>query len=81
MGFQPIRNKDRAKQLISFEGMELDEKVWPTDFDAVIEWRNSAWLVFEVKLGDAPVPKGQRLALERYVQDIGKAGKRQSRLW
>lgn len=76
MTFQPIRNADRAKQLISFEGMELGEKAWPTDFDAVIEWHDSAWIVFEVKLWNAPVPYGQRLALERYVRDTHKAGKR-----
>lgn len=75
MTFQPIKNRQRAKQLISFEGMELGERVWPTDFDAVIEWKGRAWLLFEVKHGSKPMPYGQRLALERFVADCASGGK------
>lgn len=75
MAFVPIHNKDRAKQLIRFDGMQLGAKVWPTDFDAVIEWKDKAWLLFEVKHSDALFPLGQRLALERFVADVWKSGK------
>ena len=75
MTFQPIQSRERAKQLVSFEGMELGERMWPTDFDAVIEWRDRAWLLFEVKHEDAPMPKGQRLAVERFVRDVWNGGK------
>ena len=75
MTFTPIQSKARARQLISFEGMELGERVWPTDFDAAIEWRDTAWLLFEVKHGDKDVPRGQRLALERFVRDVWRGGK------
>lgn len=46
-----------------------------TDFDAVLEWDDRAWLIFEVKHGAKQVPLGQRLALERQVKDGWKAGK------
>ena len=75
MTFAPIQNRDRARQLVSFEGMELGERMWPTDIDAVIELRGRAWVVFEVKHGRKQVPRGQRLALERFVRDAFKAGK------
>lgn len=76
MTFQPIQSRQRAKQLISFEGMDLGPRLWPTDFDAAIEWKNIAWLLFEVKHGDKAVPLGQRLALERFVQDVWRGGKK-----
>ena len=76
MTFQPIQSKPRARQLVSFEGMELGERMWPTDFDAVIDWKGRAWLLFEVKHGSKAMPFGQRLALERFVRDAWAAGKR-----
>ena len=75
MNFVPIQKRDRAKQLVSFEGMEVGENMWPTDIDAIIEWKDSAWIMYEVKHGKAPFPTGQRLVLERFVHDEWKAGK------
>lgn len=46
-----------------------------TDFDAVMEWRNLGWLVFEVKCAGKDVPTGQRIALERFVGDTKANGK------
>lgn len=46
-----------------------------TDFDAVMEWRNVGWLIFEVKQAGKDVPTGQRIALERFVRDVSAAGK------
>lgn len=74
--FVPIQNKKRARQLISFKGMELGNRLWPTDIDALIEWHGVAWLVFEVKHGDKAVPFGQKLALERFVRDVWHSGKK-----
>lgn len=67
-------NESRARQLIRFDGMNIG-KLCFTDFDAVMEYRNKAWLVFEVKHGDKAVPIGQRLALERFVDDVEAKGK------
>ena len=75
MTFVPIKSRKRAKQLIDFGGIEFGERLWPTDFDAVIEWKDRAWLLFEVKMYDVDVPSGQRLAIERFVRDVHKAGK------
>lgn len=75
MAFVPIKSRHRAKQLISFEGIEYGERIWPTDFDALIEWHDKAWLIFEVKIWDKDVPYGQKLALERFVKDAYHAGK------
>lgn len=73
--FEPIRSRRRAKQIVSFEGVEFGRRIWPTDFDAVIEWRDKAWIAFEVKLWDKDVPYGQKLALMRFANDTHKAGK------
>jgi len=75
VAFVPIKSRHRAKQLISFEGIEYGERLWPTDIDALIEWHDKAWLIFEVKIWDKDVPYGQKLALERFVKDASRAGK------
>ena len=75
LGVESIRDDDRAKQLIKFDGMELGERMWPTDVDALIEWKGKGWLLFEVKHGGKSVPRGQELSLERFVEDVEKAGK------
>lgn len=67
-------NERRVKQLLKFDGMTIGRKCF-TDFDAVMEYDNRAWLVFEAKYGNKDVPYGQRLALERFVRDMHRAGK------
>ena len=67
-------NPNRARQLLRFDGMTAGNKCF-TDFDAVMEYDNRAWLVFEVKMGNKDVPLGQRLALERFVDDVYESGK------
>lgn len=61
----------RAKQLILFEDMPIGH----TDYDAVCEYHNMAWLIYEVKKHGTGLDLGQRLALERDVEDKAKAGK------
>ena len=63
------------KQLIDFEGCALDKYIYPTDIDAMIEYKDSKYLLFEVKYEDSVVPVGQRLALQRMVDDFTKTGK------
>jgi hypothetical protein len=67
-------HEKRAKQLIRFDGMNIDSRSF-TDFDAVMEWKDRAWLVFEVKYDNKDVPMGQRIALERFIRDAGRSGK------
>lgn len=64
------------KQLIDFKGLELDGKIYPTDIDAIIEYHDSEYIILEVKHNKADVPWGQRLCLQRMVDDFTKVGKK-----
>jgi len=63
-------SRDRAKQLISFG------KIPATDIDALIEYRDEGYIIIEVKYEGKEIKTGQRLALERMVNDTAKAGKK-----
>ena len=69
------RNRDRARQLIEFDNLTYGFGAAPTDIDAVYEGHNGFWVLFEVKYKNAPLPTGQRLCLERAVNDFERAGK------
>lgn len=71
-----IKNPYYAKQLIDFQGLELEGGIYPTDLDALIEYHNTEYILLEVKYEKAKVPYGQRLAIQRMVDDFTKAGKR-----
>lgn len=71
-----IKNSYYAKQLIDFQGLELDGGIYPTDIDALIEYHDTEYILLEVKFEKAKVPYGQRLAIQRMVDDFTKAGKR-----
>lgn len=70
-----INNPRRAKQLIDFKGLEIDGYIYPTDLDGLIEYKDSEYILFEIKHGSAEVPLGQKLALQRMVDDFTKVGK------
>lgn len=70
-----FHNRETAKQLIDFSGVRIGSKIHPTDIDGVIEYRNKMYILFEIKYMDNEVPFGQRLALERMVEDFAKVGK------
>lgn len=65
-----ILNPKRMKQLIDFKGLELDGGIYPTDIDGIIEYRDSEYIILEVKHSKAKVPWGQRLCLQRMVDDF-----------
>lgn len=71
-----ILNPKRMKQLVDFKGLELDNGIYPTDIDGLIEYHDSEYILLEVKHKDARVPYGQRLAIQRMVDDFTKAGKK-----
>ena len=75
-----INHPERAKQLISFEGMERRRGIIPTDIDGFIDYSGKVFVYMEAKLVGADVPDGQRWALERAVQSHdqvkGKEGER-----
>ena len=68
-----IHNKRKMKQLIDFKGCAVDGGMYPTDIDGVIEYKDSKYIIFEVKYGDSEIPIGQRLALQRMVDDFTKS--------
>lgn len=51
------------------------DHLYPTDIDAMIEYKDSKYIIFEVKYADNIVPYAQRMALERMADDFTKAGK------
>jgi hypothetical protein len=64
-----FRNKRRARQLIEFDGLRYGTKM-PMDIDAFMDFGGKAFVFIEAKYGDAPLPLGQRLALERLCDAI-----------
>lgn len=71
-----ILNPKRMKQLIDFKGLELDGGIYLTDIDGIVEFRDSEYIILEVKHNNAKVPWGQRLCLQRMVDDFTKSGKK-----
>lgn len=70
-----INNPRRARQLIDFKGLEIDGYIYPTDLDGLIEYKDSEYILFEIKHGNAEVPLGQKLAIQRMIDDFTKVGK------
>lgn len=69
-----LQFRARARQIISFEGMKYGNGS-PTDIDALIEWKDRAYILMEFKLRGAELPGGQKLALQRMIDDFERAGK------
>lgn len=69
-----INHRARAKQIRDFSGL-LYEKITPTDVDGLIEYKNRAYVILEIKYGDAKLPAGQDLALTRLTDDLERSGK------
>lgn len=71
-----IRNRSRKRQIVDFSGMRYDAAITPTDVDGLIDYHNDAFAFMELKHRDAPIDKGQKLALMRVVDAIQDGGKR-----
>ena len=71
-----IKNPYYAKQLIDFQGLDLDGGLYPTDIDALIEYHDMEYILVEVKYKNKRVPYSQKLAIQRMIEDFTKAGKR-----
>lgn len=69
-----IRYPDRAKQVIDYGGIRRGN-IMPTDLDGIIEYKDKAYILIEMKHRDAGIPQGQRIALERMVDDFKFNGK------
>lgn len=69
-----IQLRDRARQIIDFKGLRYGN-ITPTDIDGVIEYHDKSIMLIEMKYKDAKLPKGQKIALTRMVDNIEKANK------
>ena len=67
-----IHTPSRAKQLIDYSGMLFDRGITPTDIDGFIEFNDEISVFLEFKFGETEMPFGQRLALERLVDDCSE---------
>jgi hypothetical protein len=68
-----IRSREYAKQLRDFKGLQFG-KIMPTDIDGFLDFGGKAFVFIETKHGSAPVPFGQKLALERLCDTCQAAG-------
>lgn len=69
-----IQFRERSRQIIDFGGLQYGN-ITPTDIDGLIEYKNKAYAIIEMKYGNAEMPKGQKLAIERMVDDLSSKGK------
>ena len=75
MEYSRINNPKKMSQLIDFRGCSVGSGLYPTDIDGLIEYKDSEYILFEVKFAGKPVPIGQRLAIQRMIDDFTKVGK------
>lgn len=69
-----IGNRAAAMQIKDFSDMRWGN-ITPTDIDGLMEYKDKAYIIFELKYGDTELPFGQRLALQRLYRDLKKSGK------
>ena len=69
-----INNRDRAKQILAFDGMQY-EKCRPTDIDFSLDFQGNVFIMGELKGQGAPLTLGQKIHLEGLVKAIRKGGK------
>lgn len=63
-----IDYRDRARQLFDFSKLHVGS-CYPTDIDGLIDVHNNCTVVLEYKYRNKPVPRGQRIALERLADN------------
>jgi hypothetical protein len=69
-----IVNSGRFHQKLDFSETKIQGKQF-TDIDAILDYGNKGWVLVECKVKGNPLPYGQKLALERMVNDFAKAEK------
>lgn len=70
-----IYNAERASQLRDFSGLRYGT-ITPSDIDAIIDFGNRVFVIVETKTAGTPVPRGQRVLLERMADRINTGGAR-----
>lgn len=64
------KNKERARQLVSFHNLQYERGITPTDVDLFMDFGNKVFIVGEIKYNNKPCDKGQYLAILRFVDRI-----------
>lgn len=67
-----IHNRKRGTQVRDYSGLRFGN-ITPTDIDGYIEYHGRCHVLLELKLANAELPFGQRLALERLCDDLDLA--------
>lgn len=68
-----IKNMDHVRERADFSGMRFGT-ITPTDIDGFVEFGDQVFVFIETKHGNAGLPQGQRLALERVCDRVQKSG-------
>lgn len=66
-----IQNVARKQQINDFSGLQFGN-ITPTDIDGIIEYKNTSYIIIEVKYMDTPLPYGQKLFIGRFIVDVPK---------
>ena len=69
-----IYNRERAKQLIDFDGMKWG-RCRPTDLDFSLDIGGRYFVFVELKVEGVPLSQGQRIHLEHLVDSIVEGGR------
>ena len=64
-----IRNREQLMQTVDFGGLKYGT-IRPTDIDAVIEFKDMAYVLVEIKRKSSGLPYGQRTCIERMANDL-----------
>jgi len=64
-----IHSVENMRQIISFDGMVF-YNTWPSNIDAIREFKNSCWTIIEAKYQKSEMPNGQALMFERLHADL-----------
>ena len=70
-----INNRERKKQIVDFSGLLFPNGITPTDGDGFVEFDDRLFIWFELKVEGAPIPYGQKLALERQCDAVAQTGR------
>lgn len=69
-----IRNRERASQLLAFDGMQYG-KCRPTDIDLAIDWQGKTFVFVEMKGKGCGLELGQKIHLQHLVNGLRAGGK------
>lgn len=73
MANDKINNKDRARQLYLFEGMNLMRNIVPTDIDMFVEYNSRLFILAEGKYMDNVMTRAQKQAFESLCDAISNS--------